>query len=595
MATASLNPSKPQSIGRVRFTPRLLFKITLPYVALALVLALAAVYVVARMDAESIAAAWNRQTRETRLRVADEVVRTEQRQLADARTLARLSGLTQAVQAGDGQAAQALALPFMVSQQIERVVLLDLAGRPLGGLRLGRAGAFEAFTPADAATWPFVAAVLRGTVDALGDKYAGMVEGNAPALYVAVPLYEGEAQVGVLLVGAGAPTLVRQWREASLADVTLYGAGGRVLASSLGAQEPAALAAPSTSQLSMRELALGSRSYAEFVEPLVLRAGVTSQRVGVALSARGQQSVLANAKLVLLIILAAGLSAAILIGTAISSRITRPITALARAAEGVAAGDLDRSVPVTTRDEVGALTRSFNTMVEGLRERERMHDIFGRFVSPTVAQLVLSRPLALSGESKMLTILFTDLRDFTTMTEREDPALVIRSLNAYFHIVVEAADRHGGIVNKFGGDSTLVLFGLTDEPGDARASAVAAARAAIEIRAGMEALNRQHNALGLPELVAGIGINTGAAIAGLIGAERRMEYTVIGDAVNLSARIQALNRELAGGILISDATRSALGEQPHLKLLDHGVQHVKGKLQGVQIFALMNHEVSDVG
>src|SRR5581483_11493448 len=194
-----------------------------------------------------------------------------------------------------------------------------------------------------------------------------------------------------------------------------------------------------------------------------------------------------------------------------------------------AAGDLGHQLPVTTGDEVGALTTSFNTMIGGLRERERMHDILGRFVSPTVARLVLSRPLALSGENKILTILFTDLRDFTVMTEREDPAVVISGLNDYFRVVVEAADRYGGIVNKFGGDSTLVLFGLTDEQGDSRASAEAAVRAAIDIRAGMDKLNEQRALLHLPELVAGIGINTGAAIAGLIGAERRMEYTVIGD------------------------------------------------------------------
>ncbi|KPV49584.1 hypothetical protein SE17_31780, partial [Kouleothrix aurantiaca] len=93
-----------------------------------------------------------------------------------------------------------------------------------------------------------------------------------------------------------------------------------------------------------------------------------------------------------------------------------------------------------------------------LRERERMHDVFGRFVSPTVARLVLSHPLDLRGETKELTILFTDLRDFTVMSEQEDPAVVIQGLNEYFQIVVDAAERHGGIVNKFGGDSTLVLF-----------------------------------------------------------------------------------------------------------------------------------------
>jgi adenylate cyclase len=225
-------------------------------------------------------------------------------------------------------------------------------------------------------------------------------------------------------------------------------------------------------------------------------------------------------------------------------------------------------------------------MVEGLRERERMSDLLGRFVSPPVARLVLSRPLALSGESKLLSILFTDLRDFTTLTEQNDPVDVIRGLNAYFQIVVEAADRYGGVVNKFGGDSTLVLFGLTGERDGARASAEAAVRAALAIRQGMDALNRRRAEAKLPVLAAGIGINTGAVIAGLIGAERRMEYTVIGDAVNLSARIQALNRELDSDILISEATFAALDGPRGPRAIDRGVHQVKGKSSGVRVYAV---------
>jgi adenylate cyclase len=139
-----------------------------------------------------------------------------------------------------------------------------------------------------------------------------------------------------------------------------------------------------------------------------------------------------------------------------------------------------------------------------------------------------------------------------------------------------------------------VLFGLTDQRGDARASAEAAVRAALEIRAGMHALGQRRAAMQLPALAAGIGINTGTAIAGLIGAERRMEYTVIGDAVNLSARIQALNRELDSDILISDATQAALGEPAGLKLIDYGTHRVKGKSNGVGIYAVDRWEVADV-
>jgi adenylate cyclase len=584
---------QPQEQPR-RFAPRLLFKITLPYVALALVLALAVIYVLARMSAVSVASDWSRQLQDAQLRVADDIVRTEQSQLSQVRTLARLSGLAQAVRAGDQRAALDLVAPYAISQGIERVILVDASGRVLGGVQIGPAGTIARAADPQAASWPFVAAVLQRAVDAQGDKYSGLLPGHDPALYTAAPIYDGDQPAGALVIGVGARVLAERWRATSLADVTIYSADGAILASSFGGETPPSLAADHVGDLLARELALGSRSYTELVTPLVLRAGATPQFVGVALSTAGQSGLLRGAELLLLTTLALGIIAAILLGTTISSRITRPITALVQAAEGVAAGDLDCHLPITTADEVGALTTSFNTMIDGLRERERMHDILGRFVSPTVARLVLSRPLALSGESKTLSILFTDLRDFTSMTEREDPAVVISGLNDYFRVVVEAADRHGGIVNKFGGDSTLVLFGLADQEGDARASAAAAVRAALEIRAGMDQLNQQRAAAQQTELVAGIGINTGAVIAGLIGAERRMEYTVIGDAVNLSARIQALNRELDGGILISDATYAALGEPDDMMVIDYGLHHVKGKTQGVGIYAVVCWEAIDV-
>lgn len=577
-----------------RFAPRLLFKITLPYVALAMVLALAVIYIVARMQAETITANYSRQIDETRLRVADSIVRTEQSQLTDARTLARLSGLARAIAVSDRSAAIDLITPYLVSQNIERVFIVGASGQVLGGVHFDGASTSALAAPPDLARWPFVAAVLQQVADAHGDKYADLVEGDEPTLYTAAPIYQDDQLVGALLLGASAHSLVERWRAASLADVTLYRADGAPLASSFGGESPQALEPRQVGTLLPRELALGSRRYTEIVTPLALRAGPTAQFIGVALSKAGPNGLLKDAETVLVSILAVGILAAILLGITLSQRITQPVTALVRAAEGIAAGELDQHVQVTTGDEIGALAMAFNSMAGGLRERERIHDMLGRFVSPTVARLVMSRPLALSGESKLLTILFTDLRDFTAMTEREDPAVVISGLNDYFRIVVEAADRHGGIVNKFGGDSTLVLFGLTDEHSDGRASAAAAVHAALEIRAGMQALGQRRAAEQLPALAAGIGINTGTVIAGLIGAERRMEYTVIGDAVNLSARIQALNRELDGDILISDATHAALGEPAGLQLIEYGIHRVKGKSNGVGIYAVAGWEAPDV-
>lgn len=571
-------------------SPRLVYKITLPYVLLAFALALAVLYVVAHMRAASVASAFDRQLADARLRVADSFVRTEQAQLADVRTLARLTGLGQAIRSGDEPALLQLITPYAVGQNIDRVAAIGADRRTFSAVQVNSAGPLILAPNNQASQWPAVTQVIKGAADARGDKYIALVDdAGDPVIYTVAPVYTGDVRVGALLVGSNAQALVERLQLATFADVTLYDANGQVLATSFGADPPPTLegAIRETAQ-GRRDLALGSRQYNEVVTPLVLRGAATSQFVGVALSTAGQSGLLQNEELPLLAIFAGGIATALILGIALSRRITQPITTLVQAAARVANGDLNHALPVTSRDEIGALTGAFNAMVSGLRERERMSDILGRFVTPTVARLVLSRPLDLSGESKLLTILFTDLRDFTTLTEREDPAVVISGLNAYFTIVVESAERFGGIVNKFGGDSTLVLFGLTDERSDSRASAEAAVRASLAIRDGLNALNQQRVAQSLPTLASGIGINTGQVVAGLIGAQRRMEYTVIGDAVNLSARIQGLSRELDGDILISDATYTALGAPADLEVHDYGQRQVKGKRQAIGIYSVID-------
>jgi class 3 adenylate cyclase len=579
------------------FSPRLIFKITLPYLALAFALALAATFVVARIHALSVADVLTRQMNESHLRVVDSVVRAERDQVSEARTLARLNGLPEAVQAGDQQIILSLVEPYAVSRGVERVIVLDKSGRALAGIHADGTGVVSRSASAGAASWPITAAALQGVIDEYGDKYTALIDdGEDVTLYTAAPLTSGVTQVGALLVGTTAETLTTRWREANLVDVALYDENGAAIASSFGADPTGTLAFDPELIKTLphhRELALGSRNYREVVTHVSLRGQTTPQYLGVAISASGQTSLLEQTEALLLAIFALGVIAVILIGVILSQRITRPITALVEAAEGITAGNLNHVLPVTTGDEIGALTASFNSMVGGLRERERMYDILGRFVSPTVAQLVLTRPLDLTGDHKTMTILFTDLRDFTVLAEREEPATVIEGLNAYFQIVVDAADRHGGVVNKFGGDSTLVLFGLTDAQTDRYASAEAAVRAALDICKGLQELNSQRLIDDLPLLTAGIGINTGPVVAGLIGTRQRMEYTVIGDTVNLSARVQALTRELGSNILISEATYTALVYREGLQVVDYGVRRIKGKRDDVRIYGVMKWETDD--
>lgn len=571
------------------YSPGLFLKITLPYVVLALLLALAAIYVVARMQSSAVANAYTQQVAESRLRVFDSIVNAERQQLAHVRTIARLEGLSDAVRAGDRQKAASLAGPYMISQHIDRVVFVRSDATVLGAMQLTNNTDIRNETSPDAGKWGIVQSVLAGKKDNNGDKFVALIEDNGvPVVYTAAPLFVDNVQAGVLVVGSDARNLVAAWRTAHLVDVTLYNQQGRPVASSFGSDTPEQVD-PSLVKTTapLRKLQFGSRVYGEVVSPLILRGAATDQFVGVALSEAGQDDRIEQLEFLLLAIFGVGVIVAVLLGTLLSQRITKPIVALASAAEGVTRGNLNQEVTPSSNDEVGMLANSFNQMITGLRERERMYDILGRFVSPTIAKLVLNHPLDLSGESRTLTILFTDLRDFTSLAETEEPATVIGALNAYFQIVVDAAERFGGVVNKFGGDSTLVIFGLTDDHDDPNASATAAVRAALLIRSQLEELNHDRQNEQKPIIRAGIGINTGIVVAGLIGSTQRMEYTVIGDAVNLSARVQALTRVLDSDILLSFATYEALGEPDDLSFIDHGLHHLKGKKLGVQVYGVM--------
>jgi adenylate cyclase len=232
-----------------------------------------------------------------------------------------------------------------------------------------------------------------------------------------------------------------------------------------------------------------------------------------------------------------------LLGTAIAARVTAdPILSVRHAISGVTAGDMDVEVPVYDGSELGLLQSGFNQMVEGLRERERIRDLFGRHVGEDVAREAMEREGALGGETREVAILFVDLTGSTELAASRPPAEVVDLLNEFFGVVVETVDRHGGWVNKFEGDAALAVWGAPQQCDDAAGSALAAAREMCE-RLGDE----------VSEIEAGIGVSFGTVVAGNIGGAKRFEYTVIGDAVNEAARLVDLAKEEGTPVLASSA------------------------------------------
>lgn len=246
---------------------------------------------------------------------------------------------------------------------------------------------------------------------------------------------------------------------------------------------------------------------------------------------------------------------ALVLGLAFARRVTRPVSALTRGAARVAAGDLSGELPVRSSDELGRLTRAFNDMVHGLRQRDFIRNTFGRYVSPEVAAALLDAPdgLRLGGEKRVVTILMSDLRGYTRFAEAGDPTVVMEALNHYLARMTDVIVAHGGTVNEFIGDAVLALFGAPLPHAD---HAERAAAAALAMQATMETLNAEQEQRGLPRFEMGIGLNTGEAVVGNVGSEQRAKYTVIGNAVNTAARIESAT--VGGQVLLSAATYEAI-------------------------------------
>lgn len=279
---------------------------------------------------------------------------------------------------------------------------------------------------------------------------------------------------------------------------------------------------------------------------------------------------------------AAALTGALLVGIALAGGITSPVKALVAGMREVLAGNLRYRSRIEREDEIGFLARSFNEMVSGLEERERIKDTFGRFVSREVADAVLGGHVPLAGERREVSILFQDIRGFTAISERLDPATLLRVLNRFFTQAVAAVEAEGGVVKQFTGDGVMALFGVPNAVPDHAERAV---RAALGIVRRLETLNAELAAQNLPTLAIGAGIHMGEVVAGLIGPDERVEYGVVGEAVNLASRIESMTKELAAVVLVSQEIADRLG--PGFVRGRSARVPVKGSRQSVQVVEIL--------
>jgi adenylate cyclase len=281
----------------------------------------------------------------------------------------------------------------------------------------------------------------------------------------------------------------------------------------------------------------------------------------------------------------AALLLALLSAHFLSRRETLSLNSLCAGVKEIGEGNLSARVNLATRDEFDDLAKAINIMAKGLEERERLKLSFTRYVSQHIMESILKSetPVKLEGERRKITLLFSDIRQFTKLSEKMRPEDVVAFLNEYFGLMVDVIFKNKGTLDKFIGDGMMIEFGAPLADPDQEFHAVTTA---IEMQQELQKLCQKWESEGKPRINMGIGIHTGDAVVGNIGSEKRIEYTAVGDAVNVAARLEQLTKEIKIPILVSETTVKAVEKQFPFKAL--GPMTLHGRADTIVVYGLDN-------
>lgn len=252
------------------------------------------------------------------------------------------------------------------------------------------------------------------------------------------------------------------------------------------------------------------------------------------------------------------------------------------AMDEISRGNLEKQVPILSSDEFARVAQKTNQMMLGLKERDFCRSSFDQYVSPEISRKILDDAIAPSGEILDVTILFSDLRNYTGFAEKRSPTAVVEMMNRYFSEMAGVIKNNGGVVLQFIGDEIEAVFGAPQADENHPEHAVAAA---LEMREALQRLNAERLASGEPEIQHGVGVHSGRVLAGNVGSAERKTYTMLGDTVNLASRLQVLNKKLGTDILISGETRERI-VRADFTLRSLGHHSVKGKTESVHVYAV---------
>lgn len=286
-----------------------------------------------------------------------------------------------------------------------------------------------------------------------------------------------------------------------------------------------------------------------------------------------------------ILITIAALIISVMIIYVFAKSLTSPVKNLVSASSQVSKGEYELALKPKSRDEIGVLTNSFVEMASGLAERERMKETFGKFVNEQIAEMALKGEIKLGGERTQVAIFFSDIRSFTAISESMEPEQVVEFLNEYMTAMVNCVEATNGVVDKYIGDAIMAVWGTPISHGNDTENAI---NGSLMMREALLKFNEGRGGPGKPIIRIGCGINTGMVLAGQIGSSSRMEYTVIGDAVNLASRVETLNKPFGTDILISSDSYELVKDIFAVEAMKKIT--VKGKSEPQQIYAVLGRK-----
>ena len=585
-------------------------KITFPFTVLALLIILAAAYLGSQAAVESVEARFIDRLIETAKLSTELMVQEEDRMLSTLRLLSNTEGMAEAVMLADSERLRAITLPIAVNAREDTVSLLNTSGENILTIQHKPGGEIEEYDSfkgsLEYSDLDFVQNVLNLQEDQSGDKFAGLaLNPNGVYFYVSGPLFDSNGNLaGVILLGKPVEIIAREMREDTLAQISFYDMNGQVYASTLfdffqeeyplKIEEIEDFIADSETQTFIHPISASNQSYREVVGEWKARGEVNLGLIGVSFSEANLVSTSTGTNIQIFFALALTLVMVVVVGLYVANQISKPLLEVVSASEQVAQGNLDVQVEADGNDELAVLAHSFNQMVDGLREGSLYRDLLGRAVSPevrdTLRNTLQAGGLRLEGQDAMATVLLADVVGYTTLSESQPPTTILNWLNELFGRLVPAISSYSGIINEFSGDSLLAFFGILPTPLHIGESSYLACRAALDMLNALEELNHLRLKRGDPVLRMGIGINTGPVTAGGLGAENRLHYTIIGDTVNTTQRIESIAHLLPeNAVMLGKPTVMALWEHiDHFKFQPYGEHIVKGKEEALEVFRLFS-------